>query len=141
MPSPVRRTTTLITLPGGQAARWLGRLVHERDIALFGVQVGYLTGTAISPREHDELISALRSAYDAMGAAGEISSSPFLNTCLGCQHSQSFDAVVIELARGRPVHAAVVFLHGFGGNFTVQGWLVAQAARKVGAITVCPTAG
>jgi hypothetical protein len=31
-------TTILITLPSGQNTRWLGRMVHERDIALFGVQ-------------------------------------------------------------------------------------------------------
>ena len=53
-------TVSLITLPGGQSSRWLDRLVHERDIALFGVQLGYLTGTAISPREHEGLVPALR---------------------------------------------------------------------------------
>ena len=134
-------TTVLITLPSQQNARWLGRIVHERDIALFGVQAAYLTATAISPREHDGLIPALRAAYRAMQEAGETTSSPFLNTYLGCQDSASFDTVVIEPSSGGPARTAVVFLHGFGGNFTVQGWLVAQAARRVGAITVCPSVG
>ena len=34
-----------------------------------------------------------------------------------------------------------MFLHGFGGNFAVQGWLVAQAAERIGAVTVCPSVG
>jgi pimeloyl-ACP methyl ester carboxylesterase len=134
-------TTTLITLPSRQNTRWLARIVHERDISLFGVQAAYLTATAISPREHDGLIPTLQAAYRAMEEAGESTSSPFLNTYLGCQDSSAFDAVIIEPASGGPARAAVVFLHGFGGNFAVQGWLVAQAARKVGALTVCPSVG
>ena len=134
-------TATLITLPGGQSTRWLDRLVHERDVALFGVQLAYVTGTAISPREHESLMPALQAAYAAMGEAGETSSSPCLSTCLGRQHPGSFDTVVIEPAGGKPARTAVVFLHGFGGNFAVQGWLVAQAARRIGAVTVCPSVG
>ncbi len=134
-------TTILIALPSQQSTRWLGRMVHERDIALFGVQAAYLTGTAISPREHDGLIPALQVAYRAMEEAKETTSSPFLNTYLGCQDSGSFDTAVIEPSSGGPARAAVVFLHGFGGNFTVQGWLVAQAARRIGALTVCPSVG
>ncbi len=138
----VRGTSTkMITLPSGRSARWLARMVHERDIALFGIQAAYLTGTAISPREHDGLIPALQAAYRAMEDAGETTSSPFLNTCLGCQNPRSFDTVVIEPGNGGPAHTAVVFLHGFGGNYTVQGWLVAQAAGRIGAATVCPSVG
>ena len=131
----------LITLPGGQNTRWLARLVRERDVALFGVQLAYLTGTAISPREHEGLMPALQAAYAAMDEAGETTSSPFLNTYLGRQHPGSFDTVVIEPADGRPARTAVVFLHGFTGKFAVQGWLVAQAAGNIGAVTVCPSVG
>ena len=135
------RTVTLTTLPGGQNTRWLDRLVHERDIALFGVQLAYLTGTAISPWEHEGLVPALQAAYAAMGEAGATTSSPCLSTCLGRQHPGSFDTVVIEPGGGKPARTAVVFLHGFGGSFAVQGWLVAQAAGKIGAVTVCPSLG
>ena len=134
-------TVTLITLPGGHNTRWLDRLVHERDIGLFGVQLAYLTGTAISPREHQGLMPALRAAYLAMDEVGATTASPFVNTYLGRQHPGSFDTVVIEPARGKPARTAVVFLHGFAGNFTVQGWLVAQAAGKIDAVTVCPSVG
>jgi hypothetical protein len=136
----VRGTTvTLLTLPGGQNTRWLDRLVHERDGALFGVQLGYLTGTAISPGDHEGLVPALRAAYNAMEEAGGTTSSPFLSTYLGRQHPGSFDMVLIEPASGEPARTAVVFLHGLTGNFTVQGWLVAQAAGRIGAVTVCPS--
>ena len=134
-------TVTLITLPGGQNTRWLDRLVPERDIALFGVQLAYVTGTAISPREHEGLMPALQAAYAAMGGAGATTSSPCLSTYLGRQHPGSFDTVVIEPAGSEPACTAVVFLHGFTGNFTVQGWLLAQAAGKIGAVTVCPSVG
>ena len=134
-------TVTLITLPGGQSTRWLDRLVHERDIALFGVQLAYLTGIAISPREHEGLMPALQAAYASMDQAAAMTSSPCLSTYLGRQSSGAFDTVVIEPAGGKPARTAVVFLHGFTGNFTVQGWLVAQAARRIGAVTVCPSVG
>ena len=138
----VRSTTvTLITLPGGQNTRWLDRLVRKRDVALFGVQLAYLTGTAISPREHDGLIPALRAAYAAMDETRATTSSPFLSTYLGRQNSGAFDTVVIEPVGSGHARTAVVFLHGFTGNFTVQGWLVAQAAGRIGAVTVCPSVG
>ena len=35
--------------------------------------------------------------------------------------------------------SALIFLHGFGGNFTLQCWLVGQAARELGILTVCPS--
>jgi pimeloyl-ACP methyl ester carboxylesterase len=134
-------TVTVITLPSGQNTRWLDRLVHERDMALFGVQLAYVTGTAISPQEHEGMMPALQAAYAAMDEARETTSSPCLSTYLGRQNSGAFDTVVIEPAGGKAARTAVVFLHGFGGNFTVQGWLVAQAAGKIEAVTVCPSAG
>jgi pimeloyl-ACP methyl ester carboxylesterase len=34
-----------------------------------------------------------------------------------------------------------VFLHGFMGNVTLQCWEIAQAARPLGMLTVCPSTG
>jgi hypothetical protein len=135
-----RTTAALITLPGGHNARWLDRLVHERDIALFGVQVAQLVGAA-RPGEYEGLIPALQSAYAAMEKAGQTTSSPFLSTYLGCQRPAAFDTVIVEPAGGAPARTAVVFLHGLAGNFTVCGSLVAPAAGRIGAVTVCPSVG
>jgi len=134
-------TVTLITLPGPQSTRWLDRLIDERDIALFGQQIAFLTGVGLSPREHAGLMPALQAAYAAMDKAQETSSSPFLSTYLNRQRPGAFDAVLIEPPGGGPASTAIVFLHGFTGNFTVQGWLLSRAAARIGAVTVCPSVG
>lgn len=134
-------TATLITLPGPQNTRWLDRLIAERDIALFGQQLASLTGIGLSSREYVGLMPALRAAYAAMDEAQETTSSPFLSTYLNRQHPGAFDTVLIEPPGGAPARTAIVFLHGFTGNFTVQGWLLSLAAAKIGAVTVCPSVG
>jgi pimeloyl-ACP methyl ester carboxylesterase len=132
---------TLFTLPGPSSTRWLDRLVDERDVALFGQQAAFLMGVGLSPREHEGLMPALQAAYAAMNAANGTTSSPFLSTYLNRQHPGAFDTVWIEPPRGGSARTAVVFLHGFTGNFTVQGWLLSRAAAKIGAVTVCPSVG
>jgi len=62
-----------------------------------------------------------------------------LDTLLQRQGSDGFDTIVIEPAE--PARAGVVFLHGFAGSFTLECWLVASAARAIGAVTVCPAVG
>jgi pimeloyl-ACP methyl ester carboxylesterase len=133
---------SLITLPGPRSSRWIDRLFHERDIGLVGQQVAFLTGIGLSPREHDGLKPALEAAYAAMDEAKATGSSPFMATYRGLQNPGAFDAVVIEPAlERRPTRIAVVFLHGFAGNFAVQAWLVSRAAARIGAVTVCPSVG
>ncbi len=134
-------TVTLITLPGPRSSRWLDRLVDERDAALFGQQIAFLTGVGLSPREHAGLMPALQAAYAALDEANATAPSPFLSTYLNCQRPAAFDTVVIEPPGGGPARTGVVFLHGFTGNFTVQGWLLSRAAASIGAVTVCPSVG
>src|SRR5262249_43996698 len=67
--------------------------------------------------------------------------SPFLSTYLGLEHPQAFDAVVVEPGTPQPAQVGVIFLHGFAGNFTMPCWLLAQAARPIGAVTICPSVG
>jgi pimeloyl-ACP methyl ester carboxylesterase len=40
-----------------------------------------------------------------------------------------------------PPRAALIFLHGYAGSFTLECWLVARAAEAIGAVTVCPAVG
>jgi pimeloyl-ACP methyl ester carboxylesterase len=82
----------------------------------------------------------MHDAYVAMREAEGETPSPVIDTLLGRQGPDAFDAVVIE-PRGNDPRAAVVFLHGYGGNFTVACWLMAEAARAVDAVTVCPSTG
>ena len=68
------------------------------------------------------------------------SPSPVLDTTFGRQDANGFDTLVFE-APGPAPSAGVVFLHGYGGNFRLECWLLAEAARAIDAITVCPATG
>jgi pimeloyl-ACP methyl ester carboxylesterase len=57
---------------------------------------------------------------------------------LNRQTEGAFDTIEIP-APAPGSHAALLFLHGYGGNFTLQCWMIAQAARRVGAATFCPS--
>jgi pimeloyl-ACP methyl ester carboxylesterase len=133
-------TTTMLRLPGPGQPRWLNRLLDEQDAALFGERVLAPWGM-ISPREDQDLLPSMHAAYQAMGAAEGSLPSPFLSTYLGRQGAQAFDAVVVEPGTTQPAQTGLIFLHGFAGNFTMPCWLLAQAARPIGAVTVCPSVG
>ena len=139
-------TVTLITLPTGTSTRWVDRLIHERDLSLFGQRAAALTGVALSPREADGLTEALTKAHASLAAVNGTTSSPCFATYLFMQRPDAFDTIVIEgknlEAPGFPApQAAVIYLHGFTGSFTVQAWLVAQAARELNMLTVAPATG
>jgi predicted esterase len=128
----------IVTLPDETSTRWINRLIHERDLGLFGQEAAFLSRTAINGREHRGLPAALSEAYDAIAAAGGTSSSPVAATYLFLQRPSAFDAVIVDAPQPNP-EAAVIYLHGFGGNLTVQGWLVAQGAKQINAVTVAPS--
>jgi pimeloyl-ACP methyl ester carboxylesterase len=132
---------TMRTLPSGDAARWLGRLVDEQDLALAGARVLGLRWR-FSPDERQGLLPAMGDTYAAMRRDDAYSPSPVLDTLLGRQGPNAFDTLTIEpradSKRGVPTKFGVIFLHGFAGSFTVECWLVASAAREIGAVTVCP---
>jgi pimeloyl-ACP methyl ester carboxylesterase len=68
--------------------------------------------------------------------------TPAIATYLGLQSSASFDAIVIRPPVQRvAADAAVVFLHGYAGNFYVYCWEMAQAAAPANLLTLCPSVG
>lgn len=133
------RTVMLTTLPSGGSPRWLDRLVHEQDLALFGTRVAGLTGAGITRREYEGAVPALKDAYDSLEAIGGTTASPGPRTYLLLQRPAAFDAVIVEPPGDAVPQTAVIYLHGFLGNQTVQAWLFGQAVREVGALTVCPS--
>jgi pimeloyl-ACP methyl ester carboxylesterase len=133
-------TTTMLTLPGPGGPRWINRLLDEQDVTLFAERVLTPWGL-ITPREDQDLLPALYAAYQAMRAAEGSPPSPFLSTYLGRERPQTFDALVVEPGTPRPAQVGLIFLHGFAGNYTMPCWLLAQAARPIGAVTVCPSVG
>lgn len=133
------RTTTIV-LPERRAARWVNRFVDEQDAALFGTRL-LLSRGIISRSEGRNLLPAMKAAYDELRAEEGALPTPFPSTYLGRQRSTSFDLVVVEPGTAEEARVAVVYLHGFTGNFTLPCWLVARAARAAGALTVCPSVG
>ncbi|MDP9316583.1 MAG: alpha/beta hydrolase [Chloroflexota bacterium] len=134
-------TTVRLTTFPHHHTRWVNRLVDEQDVALFGARVLSSTDTFLTPREAVDVMPALHAAYAAMRATDGTTASPFLSTYLGLQQPGLFDVVEVDPDSPTSTRSAVVFLHGFTGNFTIQCWLVAQAAREVGAVTACPSVG
>ncbi|QSQ28537.1 alpha/beta hydrolase [Pyxidicoccus parkwayensis] len=128
-----------LTLPDG-GHRWVNRLVAERDGTMLAGQVLVRTGRL--PRSDSrEFLPALEAAFDRMDAYEGALATPAVATYLGLQSPESFDAVVIP-PRGEPApRTAVVFLHGFAGNFAVYCWEMAQSVQAISALTVCPSVG
>lgn len=130
------------TLPAGDSARWLARLVDEQDPALLGARVLAAKGRGLLAGERERLLPAMREAYVEMRRDDTVFPSPLVETFFMRQGPSSFDTVVIEPRAepkpGVPLKYGVVFLHGFAGGFSLECWLMARAAREIGALTVCP---
>jgi predicted esterase len=127
------------TLPGATSSRWLGRIVDEQDVSLIGARL-LAWRWPLARDEREGLLREMRAAYVEMRDDANASPSPVLDTALGRQRPEGFDTLVFE-AEGYGSGTAVVFLHGYGGSFRLECWLVARAARAINAITVCPATG
>lgn len=129
-----------VVLPDGEPASRLGRIFAERDVSLVGVRVMHAIG-AVGDHELEGFEAPLAVHYDAIEASdGELAPTPFLSTALGSQSSRRFDAFVHHAPRerGEGTTRWVVFLHGYGGSFASYCWIVAHAAERAGASTICP---
>jgi pimeloyl-ACP methyl ester carboxylesterase len=59
---------------------------------------------------------------------------------LGLQNPDSFESIIIQPHEPRAQSdAAVIFLHGYAGNFYVYCWEFAQAAAEASLVTICPS--
>lgn len=65
--------------------------------------------------------------------------SRFVTTYLNQQRPGVFDVVIAGPRLGRPPKTGIIFLHGYGGNFALQCWLIARAVYPIEALTVCPS--
>jgi hypothetical protein len=131
--------TTMITLPGGSRSRWLGRVLDEQDGSLVGARV-LARIWRLPSAERTRLVPAMQEAYVAMRSSEGLTPSPALDTLVFRQRPEAFDALIVE-PHERPAQAALVFLHGYAGSFTLECWMIAEAARAISAVTVCPSTG
>jgi pimeloyl-ACP methyl ester carboxylesterase len=131
------RGTTIAMTRGGSGAPLLDRLLPEGDVALASARAVIWAGM-LPANDTKNLIPTLRRSFRTMDDAEGSYSSPIAMTSLRLQRKEAFDTIEIA-APAADTHAAVLFLHGFGGNFTLQCWRVAQAARRANAATFCPS--
>lgn len=120
---------------GMGSARFVDRLVDEGDVAVAGTRV--LVAGGVLHDDSRELPSAMANAYGAMRREEGDVPSPFVATYLGLQRSAAFDLLMIE-PEGT-ARSAVVFLHGFAGNFDLPCWQIARAVAKANTVTACPS--
>jgi hypothetical protein len=129
------------TLPAGDSARWLARLFDEQDPALAGARL-LVRRWPLPASERERLVPAMGEAYAEMRRDDVVTPSPVLDTLLGRQTPAAFDTLIIEPRAipkpSVPMKLGVLFLHGYAGSYTLECWLLARAAREIGALTVCP---
>jgi hypothetical protein len=125
----------VLTLPQGRRTSWINRLIDEQDNLVFGEALFHLIG-GDSDSEHENLASAFVDVYSEMRKEGNFS-SPIVSTYLNLQTPSHFDAVIIE--PDVEAQFGIVFLHGYMGNVTGQCWVIAQAVKELGGVTICPS--
>ena len=115
----------------------LDRLLPESDVATTSARAVILAGI-LPANDTRNLVPTLRDSFAKMDAGEGPYPSPILRTSLGLQTKSGYD--VIEIVSPSPqTHDAVLFLHGYGGNFTLQCWAVARASKIANATTFCPS--
>jgi pimeloyl-ACP methyl ester carboxylesterase len=128
----------MITLPENKKTQWINTLIDEQDMLILGEALFHLIG-GDSPTEHQNLAVALRKDYAEIKAVQGVFPSPILSTYLNLQRADGFDAVIIKPETDHRAEFALVFLHGYMGNVTAQCWEIAQAVKRFGAATICPS--
>lgn len=131
----------LTTLPEDSGPRLLSRLYPEADGTLTAASVLRLTRGLRDP-EATKLGSILREAYERTEPNAAMMPTPAIATYLGLQSAHGFDTIVIRPPEQRvAADGALVFLHGYAGNFYVYCWEAAQAAAAANLLTLCPSTG
>lgn len=126
------------------SSRLVNRLVDEGDLALLGARVAQTSG--LYGDDQGEVSPAMRDAYARMRSEqGGGVASPVAATYLGLQSRGAFDVVMIEpltKSASAPAPAptsALIFLHGYAGNFEMPCWQMAHAVDGLDMVTACPS--
>lgn len=120
------------------SARFVGRVIDEGDVVVAGTRL--LAASGLRLDDAAELPRAMQSAYAELRAREGDAPSPFPATYLGLQRSNAFDLVFVEPAStAARSDMAIVYLHGFAGNFQLPCWQVARAVDGLGVTVACPS--
>ncbi len=132
----------LTTLPGDRRARLVSTLYPESDGCLAAAQLLQTLG-GLRDEEAGQFREILAQAYARTAPNAASLATPAIPTYLGLETPEDFDTIVIEPGSTRRTtkkpDAAVIFLHGYAGNFYVYCWELAQAAGEANLITLCPS--
>lgn len=123
---------------GARSSRLLGRILDEQDASVIATHA-LVSLNLLSDPEVNALPAAMRSGYRRMRATEGDGPSPLVPTYAGMESPGAFDVIVVDGVTSR--RGALIFLHGFAGNFTLPCWQIAQAARRAGLVTFCPSTG
>src|SRR5258706_9284637 len=129
----------LTVLPDDSGPRLLSKLYPERDGTLLAAK---LLGATHPLRdvESAQLPEILDQAFARTEPLSSEVPTPAIDTYLGLQSPSQFDTLLVLPPPGRVASdAALVFLHGYAGNFYLYCWEVAQAAAVANLVTLCPS--
>lgn len=128
---------SLRLFPTDSGPRLLDTLFPESDGCLLAA--GWLSlRRSLRDEEAARFHAIMAEAYARLEPTASAVPTPAIATYLGLQTASAFDTIVIEPER-RQAQAALIFLHGYAGNFYVYCWEIAQAAAQAGLLTVCPS--
>jgi len=130
----------LTTLPADTGPRWVARLYPETDGSLVAARLVQALGGLRDP-EAQQFHDIMRDAYARAEPDAASLPTPAIATYLGLQQPSAFDTLVVAPPGVSEPSGALVFLHGYSGNFYVYCWEVAQAAAAARLLTLCPSLG
>lgn len=110
----------------------------ERDLAVSGVRALQVSGYLSRHDETSPILPGMQQAYDSMKADYIAAPTIMPRSVTGKVGStREIDALIFESSQ--PTNRALVFLHGFGGNWTMPCWMAARVAAERNITTICPT--
>ena len=137
--NPRARLLTFPTSESSSLRAFAGALVPERDPAVLAA--AFLERMQALPRvERTGMVTTLSDGYARMLADIGFAPTPATLTWLGAQSPEAYD--VLEMPAEHPERGPrplAILLHGSAGNFTLECWAFATAARKAGFATWCPS--
>jgi pimeloyl-ACP methyl ester carboxylesterase len=134
----VAAPVTLVRLPTGPVpAR---TFVDEASLAATGVELA-MQAKLIPPARAPAIGQELDAAYAELKRERGAFPTPVMGTAAKDQGAKGFDLVLIPPLGSERDDVAAVFLHGWGGNATLECWLAARGLGAEGLLTVCPSIG
>ena len=132
-----RGESMTMTCDGG-GGRWLARVIDERDAAIWGARIAFASGHFRDPDTPAVVPALIRSYKELAEEEGDVP-SPVMPTYLGLESAGATDVLSFDTVASK--RGALIFLHGFGGSFTLPCWQLARAVAEVGFVTRCPSLG